>query len=111
MLRPSTLLNALTQAGVLVEDKLFATLDTTTRKFTLPNKQDVLLIDTVGFIRKIPHQVVAAFKGTLEEAVQSDILLHLIDVSSPTALVQAEAQQGKLGRMLRVGAVGFGCGL
>lgn len=87
----STLLNALTNAGVLVEDKLFATLDTTTRKFTLPNNQDVLLVDTVGFIRKIPHQVVAAFKGTLEEAVQSDILLHLIDVSSPTALIQAEA--------------------
>lgn len=87
----STLLNALTDAGVLVEDKLFATLDTTTRKFTLPNNQDILLIDTVGFIRKIPHQVVAAFKGTLEEAVQSDILLHLIDVSSPTALIQAEA--------------------
>lgn len=87
----STLLNALTQAGVLVEDKLFATLDTTTRKFTLPNRQEVLLIDTVGFIRKIPHMLVAAFKSTLEEAVHTDILLHLIDVSSPTAEAQAEA--------------------
>lgn len=87
----STLLNALTDAGVLVEDKLFATLDTTTRKFTLPNKQNVLLIDTVGFIRKIPHLLVASFKSTLEEAIQSDILLHLIDVSSSTALIQAEA--------------------
>ena len=61
----STLLNALTGAGVFVEDKLFATLDTTTRKFTLPNNQDILLIDTVGFIRKLPHQLVAAFKSTL----------------------------------------------
>lgn len=87
----STLLNALTQAGVLVEDKLFATLDTTTRKFVLPNRQEVLLIDTVGFIRKIPHMLVAAFKSTLEEAVHTDILLHLIDVSSPTAEAQAEA--------------------
>lgn len=87
----STLMNALTDAGVLVEDKLFATLDTTTRKFTLPNKQNILLIDTVGFIRKIPHLLVAAFKSTLEEAIQSDILLHLIDVSSPAAALQAEA--------------------
>jgi GTP-binding protein HflX len=87
----STLLNALTDAGVLAEDKLFATLDTTTRKFTLPNRQNILLIDTVGFIRKIPHQLVAAFKSTLEEALQSDILLHLIDASHPNALLQAEA--------------------
>jgi GTP-binding protein HflX len=87
----STLLRALTDADVLVEDKLFATLDTTTRKFTLPNRQSILLIDTVGFIRKIPHQLVAAFKSTLEEALQADILLHLIDVSSPTADAQAAA--------------------
>src|SRR3989304_1989587 len=86
----STLLNTLTKAEVLVEDKLFATLDTTTRKFTLPNKQDILLIDTVGFIRKIPHTLVAAFKSTLEEAVHTDILLHLIDVSHPKAEEQAE---------------------
>jgi len=86
----STLLNALTDAGVFVEDKLFATLDTTTRKFMLPNNHEVLLIDTVGFIRKLPHLLVAAFKSTLEEAVQADILLHLVDVSHPMAEEQAE---------------------
>ena len=86
----STLLNALTQADVLVEDKLFATLDTTTRKYLLPNKQPILLIDTVGFIRKIPHTLVAAFRSTLEEAIHTDILLHLIDVSHPMAFSQAE---------------------
>lgn len=86
----STLLKALTQADVLIEDKLFATLDTTTRKFLLPNKQEVLLVDTVGFIRKIPHDLVAAFKSTLEEAVHTDILLHIIDVSHPFAESQAE---------------------
>jgi len=85
----STLINALTDAGVFVEDKLFATLDPTTRKFTLKNNQDVLLIDTVGFIRKLPHLLVAAFKSTLEESVQADILLHLIDVSHPMAEEQA----------------------
>jgi GTP-binding protein HflX len=86
----STLLKALTGAEVLVEDKLFATLDTTTRKFVLPNKQEILLIDTVGFIRKIPHTLVAAFRSTLEEAVHTDILLHLIDVSHAKAASQAE---------------------
>lgn len=85
----STLLNALTDAEVLVENKLFATLDTTTRKFTLPNNQDILLIDTVGFIRKLPHLLVAAFKSTLEEAIEADILLHLVDVSHPMAEEQA----------------------
>lgn len=87
----STLLNALTEAEVLVEDKLFATLDTTTKKYVLPNNQSILLIDTVGFIRKIPHLLVAAFKSTLEEAVQADTLLHLIDVSHPMAEEQAQA--------------------
>ncbi|MDE3046668.1 MAG: GTPase HflX [Verrucomicrobiota bacterium] len=87
----STLLNALTKADVLVEDKLFATLDTTTRKYTLPNRQEILLVDTVGFIRKLPHLLVAAFKSTLEEALQADILLHLIDVSNPQAANQAAA--------------------
>lgn len=87
----STLMNALTDADLLVEDKLFATLDTTTRKYMLPNRQEILLIDTVGFIRKLPHLLVAAFKSTLEEAVEADILLHLIDVSSPQAVLQAEA--------------------
>lgn len=87
----STLMRALTDADVLVEDKLFATLDPTTRKYVLPNKQPILLIDTVGFIRKIPHQLVAAFKSTLEEAVQADILLHLVDASHPQAEMQAQA--------------------
>ncbi len=87
----STLLNAMTKADVLVEDKLFATLDTTTRKFSLPNRQEILLIDTVGFIRKIPHTLVAAFKSTLEEAIHTDILLHLVDVSNPMGELQAEA--------------------
>jgi GTP-binding protein HflX len=87
----STLLRALTDADVLVEDKLFATLDPTTRKFILPNKQAILLTDTVGFIRKIPHLLVASFKSTLEEAVQADILLHLVDASNPHAEMQAEA--------------------
>lgn len=86
----SSLLNALTNAGVFVENKLFATLDTTTRKFTLPNHQDILLIDTVGFIRKLPHLLVAAFKSTLEEAIFSNILIHLVDISHPDALEHAE---------------------
>jgi len=86
----STLLNELTDAHVLVEDMLFATLDTTTRQFILPNHQKVLLIDTVGFIRKLPHLLVAAFKSTLEEAVEADVLLHLIDSSHPRALEQAK---------------------
>ncbi|MCB1081658.1 MAG: GTPase HflX [Chlamydiia bacterium] len=87
----STLLNALTHAEVLMEDKLFATLDTTTRKYVLPNSQEILLIDTVGFIRKIPHTLVAAFKSTLEEAVYADILLHLVDINHPLAEEHAEA--------------------
>lgn len=86
----SSLLNALTNAKVLVEDKLFVTLDTTTRKYSLPNGQLVLLTDTVGFIRKLPHSLVAAFKSTLEEALFSDILIHLIDVSSNQAKDMAE---------------------
>jgi GTP-binding protein HflX len=89
----STLLRHLTGADVLVEDKLFATLDTTTRKYSLPNNQEILLVDTVGFIRKLPHLLVAAFKSTLEEAMQADILLHVIDASNPQAFSQAEASQ------------------
>lgn len=86
----STLLNALTHANVLVEDKLFATLDPTTRKFLLPNNQEVLLTDTVGFIRKLPHTLVAAFRSTLETALHDDVLLHLVDVSHPLAEEHAE---------------------
>jgi GTPase len=89
----STLLNALTKADVLVEDKLFATLDPTTRKFILPNKQEVLLTDTVGFIRKLPHTLVAAFRSTLEAALHDDVLLHLIDVSHPLAEEHADTTQ------------------
>ncbi|MDF2550635.1 MAG: hflX [Chlamydiales bacterium] len=81
----STLLNALTEAGVLVEDKLFATLDPTTRRFTLPSHQEILLVDTVGFIRKLPHLLVNAFRSTLEEALEADVLLNLVDVSHPAA--------------------------
>lgn len=87
----STLMNALCDAKVLVEDKLFATLDTTTRKYTLPNRQEILITDTVGFVRKLPHLLIAAFKSTLEEAFYSDILIHLIDVSSENAKQKAEA--------------------
>lgn len=79
----STLLNALTGAEVLAENKLFATLDPTTRRLRLPTNQNVLLTDTVGFIRKLPHGLVEAFKATLEEVVQADLLLHVVDVSHP----------------------------
>jgi len=81
----STLLNNLCNADVLVEDKLFATLDPTTRKLILPNGQEILLVDTVGFIRKLPHELVEAFKSTLEEAVSADLLLHVVDISDEEA--------------------------
>ena len=84
----STLMNALTDAGVLVEDRLFATLDTRTRKWQLAGGPEVLLSDTVGFVRKLPHQLVASFKATLEEAVNADLLLHVVDVSSDEAQEQ-----------------------
>jgi len=80
----STLLNRLTDAGILAEDKLFATLDPTTRKFTLPCGESVLLTDTVGFINKLPHHLVSAFRSTLEEACRADILLILTDASDPS---------------------------
>jgi len=79
----STLLNALTGDEVFAENKLFATLDPTTRRLRLPTNQNVLLTDTVGFIRKLPHGLVEAFKATLEEVVQADLLLHVVDVSHP----------------------------
>jgi GTP-binding protein HflX len=87
----STLFNALTGATVLEEDQLFATLDPTTRRLQLPTNQNVLLSDTVGFIRKLPHQLVEAFKATLDEVVQADLLLHVVDVTSPRAGEQIEA--------------------
>lgn len=79
----STLLNLLTDAGILAEDKLFATLDPTTRNLELPGGQHILLTDTVGFIRKLPHHLIEAFKSTLEEAKYSDIILHVVDCSNP----------------------------
>jgi GTP-binding protein HflX len=87
----STLLNTLTGAGVLAENKLFATLDPTTRRLRLPTNQNVLLTDTVGFIRKLPHGLVEAFKATLEEVVQADMLLHIVDASHPQAEEQIQA--------------------
>lgn len=78
----STLLNKLTGAGILAEDKLFATLDPTTRSFSLEDGQQILLTDTVGFIRKLPHHLIEAFKSTLEEARYSDIILHVVDCAS-----------------------------
>jgi GTP-binding protein HflX len=79
----STLLNRLTDAGILAEDKLFATLDPTTRNLNLPGGQQILLTDTVGFIRKLPHHLIEAFKSTLEEAKYSDVILHVVDASNP----------------------------
>ncbi len=79
----STLLNTLTDAGVLEEDKLFATLDPTTRTLELPGRQEILLTDTVGFIRKLPHHLIEAFKSTLEEAKYADYILHVVDASNP----------------------------
>ena len=79
----STLLNALTDADVMAEDMLFATLDTTTRKLELPSGRTILLSDTVGFIRNLPHHLVAAFRATLEEVTEADLLLHVMDCSSP----------------------------
>jgi GTP-binding protein HflX len=87
----STLLNALTGAGVLAENRLFATLDPTTRRLKLPTNQNVLLSDTVGFIRKLPHRLVEAFKATLEEVVQADLLLHVVDISHPNAEAHIDA--------------------
>lgn len=95
----STLLNALTDADVLAEDKLFATLDPTTRKITLPGGQEALLTDTVGFIQKLPHQLVAAFRATLEEVVQADLLLHVIDASHPRCQEQSDAVFRVLGEL------------
>jgi GTP-binding protein HflX len=82
----SSLLRRLTGADVLIENKLFATLDTTTRKIALPNKQPLLLTDTVGFVRNLPHQLVEAFNATLEEAALSDFLIHVLDASQPAVV-------------------------
>ena len=87
----STLLNQLTGAAVLAEDKLFATLDPTTRRLRLPTNQNVLLTDTVGFIKKLPHGLVEAFKATLEEVVQADLLVHVVDISHAQAEEQIDS--------------------
>ena len=86
----STLMNALTQAGVLAENKLFATLDSTVRALKLPEGKNVLVIDTVGFIRKLPHHLVEAFKSTLEEAATADVILNICDASSEEACVHLD---------------------
>lgn len=99
----STLFNALTGASVMIEDQLFATLDPTTRRLRLPTNQNVLLSDTVGFIRKLPHRLVEAFKATLEEVVQAELLLHVVDVSHP----QADEQIVAVNKVLdEIGAAG-----
>ncbi len=95
----STLFNSLTGASILAEDKLFATLDPTTRRLRLPTNQNVLLSDTVGFIRKLPHQLVDSFKATLEEVVRADVLLHVVDVSHPLAEEQIESVNQTLKEM------------
>ena len=87
----STLLNRLTDAGVLVEDRLFATLDATTRRLHLPGGEPVLLTDTVGFVRKLPHQLVEAFRSTLDVVVDADLLVHVVDASSPDPQQQIDA--------------------
>jgi len=95
----SSLMNALTQAGVVVQDQLFATLDPTLRRLALPENRGVLLSDTVGFIRKLPHQLVAAFQATLEEIQEADILLHVVDISHPHADLQQRAVESVLGEL------------
>jgi GTPase len=86
----STLFNALTEAEVLTEDKLFATLDPTTRHITLPGNQEALLTDTVGFIQKLPTRLIAAFRATLEEVIDADLLLEVVDISHENAIEQSE---------------------
>ena len=95
----STLLNKLTGAGILAEDKLFATLDTTTRALVLPGGEKVLLTDTVGFIRKLPHHLVEAFKSTLEEARYCDVILHVVDCSNPQMDMQMHVVYETLRRL------------
>src|SRR5439155_18009405 len=87
----STLLNLLTGADLVAADKLFATLDPTTRSFVLPNKQRVLLTDTVGFLRKLPHTLIESFKATLEEVHEADLLIHVVDLAHARVDEQMEA--------------------
>ncbi len=99
----STLLNQLTQAGVLVEDRLFATLDPTTRRLSLPGGEPVLLTDTVGFVRRLPHGLVQAFKSTLEVAREADFLVHVVDSSSPDPEGEMTAVRKVLGEIDALG--------
>ena len=87
----STLLNALTGSDVIVKDKLFATLDPTVRRFRMPSGQEALFVDTVGFLSDLPHHLIEAFKATLEEVTNADIILHLVDASHPKAIEQSQA--------------------
>jgi GTP-binding protein HflX len=95
----STLLNALCRADVLADNKLFATLDTTTRKLNLPDNRIVLMSDTVGFIRKLPPTIISAFRATLEELDEASLLLHVVDLSSPDAPEQCQAVEEILGEL------------
>lgn len=95
----SSILNALTHAGVVVRDQLFATLDPTLRRLALPDDRVALLSDTVGFIRKLPHQLVAAFQATLEEIQEATVLLHVVDISHPHAEAQQAAVESVLGEL------------
>ncbi len=87
------MLNALTGAGILAEDKLFATLDTTTRKYSLPSGEEILLTDTVGFIRNLPHHLIDAFKSTLEEVKFADALMIVVDASDPECAAQIDVTE------------------
>ncbi|HEX9546240.1 MAG TPA: GTPase HflX, partial [Acidimicrobiales bacterium] len=95
----STLLNHLTDAGVLVEDRLFATLDPRTRRLDLPGGESVLVSDTVGFVRKLPHQLVQAFRSTLEVVTESDLLVHVVDSSAANPVEQIDAVRAVLGEI------------
>ena len=95
----STLMNTLTGAGVLAEDRLFATLDPTARALTLPGGEKVMLIDTVGFVRRLPHHLVQAFKSTLEQAATADVILNICDASSPEAPVHLEVTRNLLSEL------------
>ena len=95
----STLLNRLTDAGILAEDKLFATLDPTTRRFTLPDGNEMLLVDTVGFIRNLPHHLIKSFRSTLDEAVYSDIIIIMADASDPECGAQLSVTRNLLSEL------------
>lgn len=95
----STIMNALTKAGLLVEDKLFSTLDPTVRRFKLPSGREILLADTVGFIKKLPHQLVASFMATFEEMAHADLLLEVVDISDPDAISKMNIVTDVLGQL------------